>query len=71
VFAPWNSSAQKPYIDAIEKYPELAAYCTKMSPPARLRYRAQQRYKQGLERITWGMGERRRRILAYEQRQSV
>ncbi|MDD2877714.1 MAG: glycosyltransferase [Acidiphilium sp.] len=66
VFLPWGASVYQPYVEAVKKYPDLAAYLSVMPLQKKLRYMLQQHYKQGLETVTWGFSERRNRILNYE-----
>jgi len=66
IFAPWSSTAYAPYVEAVRRYPALAAYNPPLPLRRRLRYQLQQLYKQVTETCTWGLGERRHRILRYE-----
>jgi hypothetical protein len=68
VFLPWNRDALAPYVDIVAKYPVLARYRSTMSLGRRVRYHLQQRYKNVLETLAWGLSERRVRIMAYETR---
>jgi lipopolysaccharide biosynthesis glycosyltransferase len=65
-FAPWTAAAHAPYVDLMRRYPSLAAYNPAMPLRSRVRYKLQQLYKQAIETCTWGLGERRGRILGYE-----
>lgn len=65
-FAPWDSDAQRPYRNALAKYPMLESYLHRLSPMRSLKYRLQQRYKQLTETVQWGWSPRREKILRYE-----
>jgi lipopolysaccharide biosynthesis glycosyltransferase len=67
VFLPWGMEAYQPYLDAIAKYPALDEYLPRMPKGRKIRYFFQQRYKFGLETLTWAMNDRRQRILNYEE----
>jgi lipopolysaccharide biosynthesis glycosyltransferase len=66
VFPPWGRDSSTPYAELIAKYPDLAQYRATMPLRTQARYHLQQRYKKAFETISWGLGERRARILAYE-----
>ncbi len=66
-FPPWTHSAQQPYLEVAQKYPDLTSHLSKMPRSRQIRYQAQQRYKKLLETFTWGFGARRDKILAYER----
>jgi hypothetical protein len=65
-FPPWTSDDCKPYADAIRHYPALAPYSVDMPFGKRAIYHLQQRGKKISEIVTWGLSDRRRRILNYE-----
>jgi hypothetical protein len=66
-FPPWTFEAQRPYLELVRKYPKLIDFSVKMPGPKRVRYQAQQRYKQLIETVSWGFSTRRDKILAYER----
>jgi lipopolysaccharide biosynthesis glycosyltransferase len=66
VFPPWSRQAHQPYLQAIKKYPNLASYLSVMPRQKRFRYTFQQYYKKVLETFTWGLSDKRGRILSYE-----
>ncbi|NHO32695.1 glycosyltransferase family 8 protein [Acetobacter fallax] len=66
VFAPWNQTAFTPYREAATRFPGLAPYWHRMNWRKRMRYVAQQRYKQMTETRNWSRGLRHDRILTYE-----
>jgi lipopolysaccharide biosynthesis glycosyltransferase len=66
VFLPWGKEAYQPYLDIIEKHPALGEYLPRMKQSRKIRYFFQQKYKYGLETLTWAMNDRRQRILNYE-----
>jgi hypothetical protein len=70
-FAPWHADAHAPYVDAVRRYPSLAAYVVAVPLKKKLRYHLQQRYKQVTETMSWGFSERRDRILRYEERMTA
>lgn len=65
-FPPWNKEACKPYAEAIRHYPDLAQFSIGLPLRKRAVYHLQQRGKKISESITWGLSERRGRILSYE-----
>jgi hypothetical protein len=65
-FPPWTDEACKPYADALGQYPELAPFSIDMPFGKRAIYHLQQRGKKISEIVTWGLSERRTRILSYE-----
>jgi lipopolysaccharide biosynthesis glycosyltransferase len=65
-FLPWNESVHQPYLDIVQKYPDLEPYLPLMPSPKIARYFFQQQYKRILETVTWGLSDRRARILQYE-----
>lgn len=67
-FPPWTAKSTAPYRDVLQRYPALAAYHAPVSRRRILRYQLQQHYKQAIESFSWGFGDRRRRILRYEDR---
>ena len=67
-FPPWTADACRPYDELVRRHPALVPYRAGMSAATRVRYHLQQRYKRALERVTWGRGPNRARILAYEAR---
>jgi len=67
VFMPWNADVYRPYGELAVKYPELARYWQTMPLNKRVRYFFQQHYKRGFEMVTWGLSNKRGRILEYEQ----
>ncbi len=67
-FPPWGTNALTPYQEVVAKFPYLSRYRTHMSVPRQVKYHLQQRYKKVLETFTWGMSEKRHRILTYETR---
>jgi lipopolysaccharide biosynthesis glycosyltransferase len=66
-FPPWGFAQFKPYIDIVTKYPELSPHLSRMRASRKFKYALQQRYKRGLENLTWGQGRRRMTILNYEK----
>jgi lipopolysaccharide biosynthesis glycosyltransferase len=65
-FPPWTYEDHVPYKRAILKHPDLAPFNIRMSTQRRLGYHLQQRGKKMMERVTWGLSQRRGRILRYE-----
>ncbi len=65
-FRPWNASIHQPYLDIIQKYPDLEPYLPLMPSSKIAKYFFQQQYKRILETVTWGLSNRRERILQYE-----
>ncbi len=65
-FRPWTPDFHRPYVEIIRKYPEIAPYLQTLPNLRRLKYILQQHYKNQTERLTWGFGARRQRILHYE-----
>ena len=70
-FPPWDAKACLPYAEARRRSPPLAQHCQALPPRRRLHYHLLQRYKKALETVTWGLGERRRRILRYEEQAAL
>jgi lipopolysaccharide biosynthesis glycosyltransferase len=66
VFPPWTEDSCRPYSDAVRKYPQLAHLHKGMVLRKRARYHLQQRGKKLSETFTWGLSQRRGRILNYE-----
>jgi lipopolysaccharide biosynthesis glycosyltransferase len=65
-FPPWTEEACTPYKDALTAYPQLLPYNVRMSARSRAAYHFQQHGKKLIERVTWGLSQRRSRILRYE-----
>lgn len=65
-FPPWTQEACTPYSAMIRRYPALARFNVQMTFNKRMYYHLQQRRKRVCETLTWGLSERRRRILDYE-----
>lgn len=65
-FLPWSSERYQPYLEIIQKYPELADYLPVMPRWKKFRYVLQQQYKKRLETATWRNSNKRLRILNYE-----
>lgn len=65
-FPPWTIESCLPYTLAIEAYPPLAPFDLRMRLRQRATYHLQQRVKQIGELLTWGLSQRRRRVLSYE-----
>jgi hypothetical protein len=70
-FAPWKKAAYAPYVELMRRYPALAPYNAALPLKRRIRYQLQQRYKQITETYGWGFGERRHRILLYEDQEML
>jgi lipopolysaccharide biosynthesis glycosyltransferase len=65
-FPPWNADSFQPYVDILGRYPSLSPFRQSMPLRSRAFYHLHQRNKQIAETLTWGWGQRRARILAYE-----
>lgn len=66
-FPPWTRESCRPYSDAVRNYPTLAPFSSMHMPSGkRAIYHLQQRGKKLSELLTWGLSERRSRILSYE-----
>jgi lipopolysaccharide biosynthesis glycosyltransferase len=65
-FPPWTRTSCRPYTDAIKTYRALAPFNSKMALAKRTIYHVQQNGKKLSEMLTWGLSERRSRILNYE-----
>jgi lipopolysaccharide biosynthesis glycosyltransferase len=65
-FPPWTDESVEPYREALRTYPALLPYHQRMPLREQAVYHFQQRGKEILENITWGLSKRRSRILRYE-----
>ena len=54
-FRPWTSDFHRPYVEIIQKYPEIAPYLQTLPNVRRLKYLLQQHYKNQTERLTWAL----------------
>ncbi len=66
-FAPWGCRFSAAYQEPLRRFPRLAPHVDRLSAAASIRYSFQQRAKQIAESVTWGMSQRKTRILEYEQ----
>jgi lipopolysaccharide biosynthesis glycosyltransferase len=65
-FPPWTTADCEPYAAALRHYPALAPFTIGMPLLRRAIYHLQQRGKSVSVIFTWGLSERRSRILSYE-----
>ena len=65
-FPPWTREECIPYKNALLAHPSLEPFNIRMSARSRAAYHLQQHGKKLVERVTWGLSQRRSRILHYE-----
>ena len=65
-FPPWNARFAAPYQELVQRYPQLAPFCPRMTPVLRLLYQGKQRKKRLMEGRAWSNGTRRARLRAYQ-----
>ncbi|GAA4503860.1 glycosyltransferase family 8 protein [Gluconacetobacter tumulicola] len=65
-FPPWNAETSAVYGEVARDFPQTARYWRRLKRATWLRHHLHQRYKRVHALVTWGLGAKRQRILAYE-----